>query len=161
VRTKEDKTAESLLLAVERPAPSAEGKFGAFVAGHRLGRVVEKGVSYKIILVFVVPSYEHNRQRPYCAGSCGCTVLAFINELSGLLVPRPNMKSKPATCFIGEFNQNGCNPYFDGFAVRVQVVATMKVVLVDNWPSVEALRPQSEIQGFAHSGFANIVSTDQ
>ena len=69
------------------------------------------------------------------------------------------VKSKPG--LLRKISQHRLDANLDWLLLIVEIAAAMKVVFVDDGPSIEPFRPQHEVEGLANRRFADVVSADQ
>jgi hypothetical protein len=148
----------------ERNPPLAEFDLGLLVESiHFPSRMIEEGVPDEIILVSVITADEQQRQGPDRARRVGLIqpVIPFVDESTGLIVPPAQMTAETACCLFGKIDKDSLNANFYRGTVRGQITPTVEVVLVNDRPAKEALRPKYEIERFAYSRFADVVPTDK
>jgi hypothetical protein len=151
------------VIPTEQSPASTQRQLSRFVFLKGLNRMVEKGVADKVILCLVISADEYDRQSPAFLRSIPVcrSASALIRKIAGDIIPPPKMAVKSKLGFLRKIGQHGLDAYLDRLLLTVEIATAMKVVLVDDGPAIEPLRPQHEVDGLANRGFSDVIAADQ
>lgn len=103
-----------------------------------------KGVADEVVLVLVVSAEEEQRKRPsgFGAIACGGPLRAFVREVVLGDVPTAKVPIELEFRLLGEVCQHRFDTDLNERPVFGLVAPAMKIVFVDDWPPLKALRTQ-------------------
>src|SRR4051812_30666268 len=100
--------------------------------------MVEEGVADEVILDLVVTANEDNGERPSLLRPIAITRAAgpLIGEITRPVVPPSKMTMESKLSFLRKISQNRLDADLDRLLIVVEISTTIKVVLVNDRPSI-------------------------